>query len=344
MAEGEGHRRAAVDRLDRFGAGRLRRLEYFVVISLVLFVVAMAVASFYAGAAEIAARLSRLSLGLVAGLLGLSLINYALRALRWHLYAGHLGLRIPAPLNAIHFVAGFALTTTPGKLGEALRLWLIERCHGYRYERIVPLFLGDRLADMNAVVLLCLAGIAGFPDQVWATVLAGAGMLLLSLALAFPRPLIGLATGAYAAGGRRGRRLFARARAALRQTARLFAPQLLLATMSLSLAGWFAEVYAFHWLLSALGADLGLLAAAFVFTFAIVVGAVSMLPGGLGSAEATMVALLAALGVDIETALAATVVIRATTLWFGVALGFAVLPVALRRARARPRPGAVAAA
>ena len=343
MPERERHHRAVDARVERFGAARLRRLEYLVVVSLVLFVVAMAAASFYAGADEIAARLSRLSAGLIIGLLGLSLVNYALRAARWQLYAGHLGLRIPASQNAIHFIAGFALTTTPGKLGEALRLWLIERCHGYRYERIVPLFLGDRLADMNAVVLLCLAGIAGFPGQLWATALAGAGMLLLSLSLAFPRPLIALATGTYAAGGRRGRRLFARTRSALRQTARLFQARLLLAAMALSLAGWFAEIYGFHWLLSALGAELGLLQAGFVFTFAIIVGAVSMLPGGLGSAEATMVALLIALGVEFETALAATVGMRATTLWLGVALGFAVLPLALRRARARRGPGAVAA-
>src|SRR3546814_3586172 len=100
-------------------------------------------------------------------------------------------------LHLLHFVAGFALTTTPGKVGEALRLWLIERCHGYRYERIVPLFLGDRVADMNAVMLLCLAGIAGFPDQLWVAALAGGGMVLLTLYLAFPGPLIAMTTGAY---------------------------------------------------------------------------------------------------------------------------------------------------
>lgn len=324
-----------------FSAGRLRRLEYLVVVSLVLFVVAMAVASFFAGWSEIAERLSRLSAVLIASMLGLSLVNYALRALRWHVYARHLHLHIPLSMNLLHFVAGFALTTTPGKVGEALRLWLIERCHGYRYERIVPLFLGDRVADMNAVMLLCLAGIAGFPDQLWVAALAGGAMALLTLSLAFPGPLIAVTTGAYASGGRRGRRLFARARAALRQTARLFAPRLLLLAMALSLAGWLAEAYAFHWLLHALGAPLTMLQATFVFTFAIIVGAVSMLPGGLGSAEATMVGLLVALGVEVETALAATVVIRATTLWFGVALGFLALPAALRLARSHRGPGAM---
>lgn len=331
MAEGGARRVGARG----FSAGRLRRLEYLVVVSLILFVGAMAVASFYAGIGEIADRLARLSAAAVAGLLVLSLVNYALRGIRWHLYSDHLSLRIPLSMNLLHFVAGFALTTTPGKVGEALRLWLIERCHGHRYERIVPLFLGDRVADMNAVMLLCLAGLAGFPDQRWVTVVAGLGMVMLTLSLAFPRPLIIAVTGTYAGFGRRGRRPFAKVRAALRQTARLFAPRILLLAMALSLAGWLAEAYAFHWLLSVLGASLTLMQAMFVFTFAIIVGAVSMLPGGLGSAEATMIALLVTLGVDLETALAATAVIRATTLWFGVALGFVALPAALRLTRSR---------
>jgi uncharacterized membrane protein YbhN (UPF0104 family) len=44
-------------------------------------------------------------------------------------------------------------------------------------------------------------------------------------------------------------------------------------------------------------------------------------------------ALLTSLGVEFDAALAATVIIRLTTLWFSTALGFAVLPWPLRRAR-----------
>ena len=169
-------------------------------------------------------------------------------------------------------------------------------------------------------------------------------MLLLSLLLAYPRPLIAAVGRAYAAGGGRGRRFFARLRAGLRRTAGLFAPSLLGPALVLSIVGWFAEGFAFHWLLDALGAPLTQLQALFVFTFAIIVGAVSMLPGGLGSAEATMVGLLLAMSVELETAVAATVIIRATTLWFGVVLGFITLPAALRLARTRRGDGAAVSA
>jgi uncharacterized protein (TIRG00374 family) len=77
----------------------------------------------------------------------------------------------------------------------------------------------------------------------------------------------------------------------------------------------------------------------FVFTFAMISGTVAMLPGGLGGTEAVMLALLSALGVDLQIAVAATALIRLTTLWFAVGLGFLALPFALRLAR-RGRAGA----
>jgi glycosyltransferase 2 family protein len=61
-----------------------------------------------------------------------------------------------------------------------------------------------------------------------------------------------------------------------------------------------------------------------------IVGAISMLPGGLGSTEATMVLLLTALNVPLDSALAATAIVRVTTFWFAVAIGVACMPFALQ--------------
>ena len=59
------------------------------------------------------------------------------------------------------------------------------------------------------------------------------------------------------------------------------------------------------------------------------VGAVSLLPGGAGAAEATIAGVLVQ-GTSREIAAAATLLIRLCTLWFGAALGIGAL-VALRK-------------
>ena len=318
-----------------FAEQRLRRLELGVIAAIALFAAGSFIAAIAVGGAEVKAAIGRIEAPTVLLLLLLSLVNYGCRALRWHRFARHLGISIPLRRTLLYYIAGFALTTTPGKLGEALRLWLIERCHGYRYDRAMPLFLADRVFDMIAVLLLALVGAASFPSQRLLTFAAFAAVVILAIALARPAWILPAIGWGYAASGRRLPRLFAGMRRAIRGNARLFGGLVLADGLLLSLLGWSAECAAFALLLEAMGHPVGFAAAAFVFAFAASVGAASMAPGGLGGTEATMVALLSVLGIELSSALAATLVIRATTLWFGVALGFIALPLALRLARAR---------
>ena len=90
--------------------------------------------------------------------------------------------------------------------------------------------------------------------------------------------------------------------------------------------GWSFEGTAFWLLLGWLGADVSLAAATAIFLIAVLSGALSGLPGGLGGTEATSVALLLLQGVPLETAILATAIIRVATLWFAVGIGFCVLP------------------
>ena len=61
--------------------------------------------------------------------------------------------------------------------------------------------------------------------------------------------------------------------------------------------------------------------AVFVYAFAMLVGGLSFLPGGLGSSEAVMIGLLSLYGLPEATAVTATLICRLATLWFAVALG-----------------------
>jgi len=293
----------------------------------------MAAAGIWFGLEGVWHRMLTLAPVVLCGLLGLSLVNYALRAWRWYIYSHHLNIQVSRRRTALYYFAGFAMTTTPGKLGEALRLWFLERCHGYRYERTAPLLIGDRMSDAVAITLLCLAGISAFGAAYSAGTLIAAGVLAAALLLLL-RPHLPL-RAVLLAYGLVGRwpRLFGAARGVVRKTSRLLDPRIFVLTSAMGVIGWLCECFALHWLLIDLGADITLQQSIFVFAFAMLVGAVSMLPGGLGGTEATMFALLTLLNVPADTALAATMIIRLTTLWFAVGLGFIALPAAFRLAR-----------
>lgn len=312
---------------------RLRRLEFTVIGAIALFVLALAAASLAAGIDQVWAHLKKTPVTLIATMLALSAVNYGLRAWRWHWFSRGLGMTVPFGRNLLYFIAGFALSTTPGKTGEALRLWLIERCHGYGYQRTAPMFVGDRLSDMGAILLLCLGGASAFSGYTGIVAAAAGALVLASIPFLRPALPMWLVRASHALLRGRWPRLFAGLRIALRETARLFTLRLFGLGLLAALIGWCAEVWAFSLLLQALGTEVSLRQASFIFTFAMIAGTVSMLPGGLGGTEAAMIGLLSAVGVGFDTALVATAIVRLTTLWFATGLGFIALAWAMRLAR-----------
>ena len=74
-----------------------------------------------------------------------------------------------------------------------------------------------------------------------------------------------------------------------------------------------------------MGAEISFAFAIFVYAIAMLAGALSFMPGGLGGAEAVMVSLLILKGMPSADAIAATILIRLATLWFAVGIGIYAL-------------------
>ena len=297
------------------------------------------------GPEEFWGRVSQLPPSLIPLVLGLSLVNYALRSVRWHELCRAMSVSIPFSRNALYYIAGFAFTVTPGKVGEVVRLWLLRREYGAAYERTVGLLVIDRITDAVPLLLLCLLGASRFAGHGW-SVLAMAAFVLAGLILVLRPGWLALLVKLVYSRLRRRPRAFARILRLVRALRALVAPPVLGKAMCLGLLGWSAEVLGAWLVLHGLGAEIDLIATAFVFSFGMLVGGLPLFPGGVGGAEATMVALLLLLGVDSATAVAATALIRLATLGFALALGFLALPVALRAAfqsGAKPRPAALRA-
>jgi uncharacterized protein (TIRG00374 family) len=299
-----------------------------------VFVAALVLALRWIGPDEAWAALQGVGLPVVTGVLGLSLVNYALRSLRWQLLCRHVAVAVPLPRNVLYYVAGFAFTITPGKLGEVVRLWFLERGHGYRYERTFGVMVLDRLTDAWPLLLLALFGVADVAGRA-GTLAAMAAMLAVgTIVLLHPAWLAGLVRLVYGR-VRRGPRLFARFSRASRMLARFASPGVLTLAMLLGVFGWLAEIAGAWLILDALGVALPLTTIAFVFGFGMLVGGLPLFPGGLGGAEVTIAGLLVLLGVPLPVAVAATALIRLVTLGFAVVLGFLALPLAI----AASRPG-----
>lgn len=278
---------------------------------------------------ETMAEISKLSLWQFGVLLVLSLVNYGFRALRWHIFARRLGLPTGLWQDMRHFLGGFAMSVTPGRVGELVRMRWIRRETGWPFERTAPLVLVDRASDLASTALILGIALAfsatGIAGGLPVTVLALAGAVIATR----PRMLSGAADLGFRILGV-WPRLFARIRSAARSLARFSSPSAMLFATGLGVIGWLAECYAFHLLLMWMGADIGLAKAFAIFIFATLAGGLTGAPGGVGGAEAAMIALLALDGVPLAVSVPATAIIRVTTLWFAIGIGLLIFPMAER--------------
>lgn len=277
----------------------------------------------WGGLGDVVAALQRVGFVGMAVMLLMSLLNYGLRFMRWQQYLSALAHPMPWGPSARIYLAGFALTTTPGKAGEALRGVLLKRWH-VPYTHSLAAFVSERLSDLAAIVLLAFFGLSLHPRMGGVVAVGAAGVLAGLVVLSQKAPVRGLAAwGANGIGRLRG--LAMHLSRMLEEARACHAPKLLATATLLSLVAWMAEALAFHWLLGWLGVDVPLAFSVFVYAVAMLAGALSFLPGGLGGTEAVMVGLLLWKGVLLPEAVAATVLIRLTTLWFAVVLGVIAL-------------------
>jgi uncharacterized protein (TIRG00374 family) len=277
----------------------------------------------YAGWDDIHAALSAFHWPLLIPVLALSAANYLIRFARWQMYLRRSSVQIETRLSLRIFICGLVMSVTPGKFGEVLKAYLVRVHTGVPVTRTAPIVVAERVTDLLALVLLLFVGSLIFHTGWMQLALSGAITLGLLAALASPH----LAQAVLHALERIGpaRRYVERIERAHANMRFLLRPSLLVPATLLGAAAWFAECLGFALVLHGLDIHEPVARSTFIYAFSTLVGALLLLPGGLGGTEGSMVALLVADGALKPLAVAATFVTRVATLWFAVLAGALVL-------------------
>lgn len=265
--------------------------------------------------------------GVYACVAALAFASYVVRAVRWRMYLQQLGYDFPPLFGVLTYIAGFAYTLAPGKVGELMKATYYGR-YGIPLSAVAAAFFVERLVDLGVFVCLALVFL-GFQAKGYGTMLAIAGLcvpvIVLAIAVLDAQQLRRIFRVPFV----RRPRLDAIGDAIVNAT--LSAKQLLtLRRLSggllLGFLAWGLECTTLFVLAQIVpqtpigfGDSIGIYAAA------IVVGAISFLPGGLGTTEALLLALLVGYGFGMSDALLLTLVCRLLTLWFAVGLGWAAV-------------------
>ncbi|HBF41525.1 MAG TPA: hypothetical protein DDW19_07095 [Anaerolineaceae bacterium] len=257
----------------------------------------------------------------------LSLANSFLRFLKRQYYLNLSGIRPLSWSKSLQlFLASFPLAATPIRIGECYKgLWL-NRIAGVPLNRSIPIYTVDHLSDGLSVLVLSLFGALAYP-LLWP--------LFAVIFLLFILAILSLKAGSDTKsplGLRQNLQFFEvflpDVQKSVTEYPTLFNTGALVTSFIIGLTSWFADGMALYFILLGFGftASWNLVGISFlVFSFSLLMGFISNLPGGMGVVELAMAALLTVLlGRNPEQVVVVTVLFRFATFWAGFGIGLLV--------------------
>lgn len=266
----------------------------------------------------------------------LAVLDHGIRFARWHLLMQQVAhVRLSIGRGLVAYLAGGMMIFTPARIGEVSKSAYARRLLNVPVASTVPILVAERVADICVMAALAAIGLllVGQLSGNWPSLVAGP---VLALAVVAGVMVLWRLPS--------GRRMWARwlpsnISAVGGSTRSLAAPSSLAINAGLGLAAWTVEVAIYTLAILSIGGAVEpplFVAALAVFPLASLIGALSLVPGGLGATEGSLAALGAGLaGIAIEASLAIGVVARAAILLVVIVTGLPALAVVIALSRRR---------
>jgi uncharacterized protein (TIRG00374 family) len=254
----------------------------------------------------------------------LAFCNYISRFLKWNYYTRVLDIKITTKLSFIIFLSSFIMAVTPGKVGEVFKSYLLKEQTGTPVSKSAPIVVAERITDFLSLILLSLIGAVTFHYGLELIITIGLLFVLLIIVVSSKKvsyALINFFEKFKFVSG-----ISHKIHSAYDSIYRMVRPKELIIALLLSVIAWFFECFGFYVVINSFGIanliHIDIFVATFIYGFATIAGAVTMLPGGLGVTDASIPFLLILLkGIPKNIAVASSLIIRIATLWFAVMVG-----------------------
>jgi uncharacterized protein (TIRG00374 family) len=301
----------------------LKKLKRKVILTTVVAGVLYLAFTIYADFDSVVNAFSQFNLMLLPVLLFLSFLNYFTRFLKWDYYLHIVKVKMKKLDSLSTFMSGLIMSVTPAKLGEVLKSVLVKEITGDPISKTAPIILAERITDFLSLLLISIVGAITFDYGGDVTFIVAAFFVLLIFIISNKKiaiPLINFSEKIPFI-----KKYIHHLHSAYESSYQLLKIKPLVLMTLLSLISWGFECFGYYLILQNFDVDFGLLWASFSYGFSTIVGAISMLPGGLGLTEGSLTFLLVEKNVPVDVSVATTFIVRVVTLWFAVLVGIVSL-------------------
>jgi uncharacterized membrane protein YbhN (UPF0104 family) len=253
-------------------------------------------------------------------IMALALCACTIRFIRWRLLQRWQGNSYSFVRGGLAYFAGFAFTATPGKVGELVRIRYFSRL-AVPHHHTFSTFVFERTLDLIVVFFLACFAIPDRDIFVIALVFVSIFLLIVAALMVWPTVLSFFALWCGSKDLIKFRDFFNLCATSMGGCRVWLKPIPLLVSFFLGFLAWSLTSLAFVYLLCSLSIDIPTALAFAIYPTAMLAGAASMMPGGVGSTELAIALLLGAQGVSMDLTVLAAVIVRIGTLWLLVFVG-----------------------
>ncbi len=275
----------------------------------------------YSDIHKISLEFLKIKVEYIIPILALELLAFIVRGIRQRVFLAKLGIKVSMIQSCKIFMAGYSMIATPGGSGEIIKSHFLKQNHGTSFSKTIPLVFIERFHDLLAATTII--AITLFLSYHWEgmaiTVLSSSLLVLIYIFLRNMKLMskiqIKLSTVKIL-------RKFIPTSEFNEGLNSLVTPKITLFGWLISFPSWFIEAISAYFAFLSFGINLNFIDTT-QFTFSSTLfGALSLLPGGIGVTEGSLIGLIISKGVQFATASALVLFIRLTSIWFATALGF----------------------
>lgn len=248
-------------------------------------------------------------------MLTLSLLMYGARFLRWDLIVQQHHLQLTRSHSLQIFLSGLAMAFTPARAGEFFRAYFVPNLEA-RTRFAFHSFFMEKLGDMLSILIF--SGTALYFSSLWEhPFFQNTPFTICWVLLAFTILFASLILVKITWQSKAAKSMRLKIRPLIAKLTMVYFVRLIL----LSMLVWAIQLCVVSYIVQKSSISIDFTDVIIVYTLSLLVGTVSLIPGGLGSFDVTYLLLMRFLDQGEENALVSLIAIRLFGVWLGVFLG-----------------------
>ncbi len=246
-------------------------------------------------------------------------LSFVLKFYRWNYYLRTAKIQISLFDSIIIFFSGLLMSISPGKVGELLKSYLIKQKYNISISESSRIVLAERIIEFISLIFLII--ITFLIQSQFIKVLIACLIAIVILVL-FSNLKLKKFIKKKISSIKYIKQKLNEFQKFKEQLKTLFRPKIFLNMLIISTVAWIIECLGFFMIMEMFTDSFGFLKLSVTYLNSIFLGSISMLPGGLGATEGSLVYMLKQINISESIAITSTFLIRIVTLWFSLVLGF----------------------